>query len=277
MLVEKEWLLNNLHNKKIRIVDCRFNLQNTNLGTEQYGNDHLPNAVYFDLAKDLSGVVEKHGGRHPLPNLLDFKEKLSNAGIRNDDIIVAYDGGEGSYAGRFLWLMKYIGHDEVYVLNGGYKHWKEAGYPLENRLPLTERSDYELSVQTDMLASYEEVKKLSETRNNSQILIDSRDSIRYSGIEEPIDKKPGHIPGAINIPWTEGFQDGLFKTKESQQDRFKTLDPNKDIIVYCGSGVTATPNYMALKEAGFQNVKVYIGSYSDWVSYDENPVEKTMR
>lgn len=272
MFVEKEWLHEQLNNPKLRIIDCRFHLQQKELGQKQYSENHLPNAVYFHLEKQLSGVVAEHGGRHPLPNLEDFKEILQKVGIQNDDLIVAYDGGDVAFATRFMWMMKYVGHEQVFVLNGGYPAWKEAGYAVEQNVPTFPKSSYTLHVQENLLAQYDEVKQLSQTNDPQKVLIDSRDINRYAGKVEPIDKKPGHIPNAINYPYSEGIKDGYFINEELQKQRFKDIDATKEIVVYCGSGVTATPNYFALKQAGFENVKVYIGSYSDWVSYDENPV-----
>ncbi|WP_042346526.1 sulfurtransferase [Bacillus massiliigorillae] len=273
MFIDKEWLKDQLANPQIRIVDCRFHLQQKELGRQQYNQDHIPGAVYFHLEKDLSSAVKEHGGRHPLPDLEDFKRTLEQAGIKNDDMIIAYDGGDVAFATRFMWMMKYVGHEQVFVLNGGYNQWKEAGFPTEQTVPTYLESSYQLNIQAQILAHYEEVKEYSQSPNDNKILIDSRDYNRYAGKEEPIDKRPGHIPNAINYPFMKGIENSCLLSKEKQQERFQNLDDKKEIIVYCGSGVTATPNYFALKEAGFENVKVYIGSYSDWVSYDDNPVE----
>lgn len=273
MFIEKEWLKDRLNNSQVRIVDCRFHLQQKELGQQQYNQDHIPGAIYFHLEKDLSSAVTEHGGRHPLPNLENFKQTLEKVGFRKNDLIVAYDGGDVAFATRFMWMMKYVGHDQVFVLNGGYNQWKEAGYPTEQTVSNFPASAYQLDVQEHLLAHYEEIKHISQTAPDNKILIDSRDYKRFAGKEEPIDKRPGHIPNAINYPWSDGVENSTLLGKDKQQERFQNLDRNKEIIVYCGSGVTATPNYFALKEAGFDNVKVYIGSYSDWVSYDDNPVE----
>ena len=278
MIVEKEWLVKRMGNENFSIVDCRFDLSNKEYGKQQYNHGHLPNAIYFDLELDLSGEVKNHGGRHPLPDLEQFKLKLEKAGISNDSIVIVYDSGEGTFAGafaaRFLWMMKYVGHEKVMILNGGYSKWVESGYPIESEIPTVTESTYTIHVQEKMLATYELVKDFTLTRPKQTVLIDSREYKRYAGIEELVDRLPGHIPGAINEPFMEGLKDGCFVSKEEQEIRFKHLDRNKTLIVYCGSGVTASPNYVALKEAGYENVKLYVGSYSDWVSYEDNPVEK---
>ncbi|MCM3055123.1 sulfurtransferase [Caldibacillus thermoamylovorans] len=273
-VVNQEWLLEQLANKDVKIVDCRFSLSKPDEGERLYKESHIPGAYFFDLEKQLSAPVSKHGGRHPLPDIEKFRREIEKAGIENTKTVVAYDGGEGAFASRFWWLLTYIGHDKVYVLNGGFKGWVEAGYPTTKEVPKPESAQYKVSIRKEMLATYEEIKEIVANKKKSPILIDSREKARYLGKEEPIDKIPGHIPGAIHKFWAEGLENGFFKGSEEQKKRFAELDQKEPIIVYCGSGVTATPNYIALKMAGYQNVKLYAGSYSDWVSYSDNPVEK---
>lgn len=273
-VVNQEWLLEQLANKDVKIVDCRFSLSKPDEGERLYKESHIPGAYFFDLEKQLSAPVSKHGGRHPLPDIEQFRHEIEQAGIDNTKTVVAYDGGEGAFASRFWWLLTYIGHDKVYVLNGGFKGWVEAGYPTTKEVPKPESAQYKVSIRKEMLATYEEVKEIVANKKKSPILIDSREKARYLGKEEPIDKIPGHIPGAMHKFWAEGLENGFFKGSEEQKKRFAELDQKEPIIVYCGSGVTATPNYIALKIAGYQNVKLYAGSYSDWVSYSDNPVEK---
>lgn len=273
-IVEKDWLKSRLNSPGLVILDCRFSLMQPGAGEDSYQKSHIPGAYYCHLEKDLSGPVITHGGRHPLPDLKTFQSFIEGVGINNETIVVAYDNGEGSYASRLWWLMKYIGHQEVYVLNGGFKSWEEAHYPVNSNLPSKSTASYELNIKSEMLATYEEVKKVAELPQQGTTLIDSREEKRYQGLEEPIDRIPGRIPGAINKFWIEGFQSGLFKPVEEQKERFKDLDEGSNYIVYCGSGVTAAPNFLVLHELGFKNLKLYIGSYSDWVSYHDNIVEK---
>ncbi|MEH7885833.1 sulfurtransferase [Bacillus sp. JJ1609] len=272
--VDSKWLKDHLVDRDIRIVDCSYKLGDPEAGRTQYDHGHIPGAVYFDLEKDLSGAVETHGGRHPLPKQDQLKRKLEESGISNDTILIAYDSKEGAYASRFWWLLKYVGHEKVYILNGGIEAWKNAGYPVDHEIPKYDKAVFVISLNKDLLASYEEVKDIVLNRDRDNVLIDSREQKRYLGIEEPIDRIAGHIPTAINKPWMEGLENGFFKPKTEQENRFADIAKDKPIIVYCGSGVTATPNYIALKEAGYSNVRLYAGSYSDWVSYEENPVEK---
>lgn len=270
--VSKEWLSKQLQNEQVKIVDCRFELANQNKGAELYHKSHIPGAFYFDLEKQLSAPVIEHGGRHPLPEVDQFKCEIEEIGIDHTKTVVAYDSGECQYASRFWWLLTYIGHEKVYILKEGFAGWIEARYMSTNEIPVSEPSTFKTNIKQAMLASYNEVKRIVTEENQSTTLIDSRAKERYLGEVEPIDRRAGHIPGAVNKCWTEALEQGSFKNKKEQKKRFSELDPNQPTIVYCGSGVTAIPNYIALKMAGFQNVKLYAGSYSDWVSYEENLV-----
>ena len=267
----KEWLLRNLNEKNVRIVDCRFSLADSDKGRQDYVSGHVPGAVFFDLEQDLSAPIEEHGGRHPLPNVERLADKLEKAGISNDTTVIVYDNGEGSYAARFWWLLHYLGHEHVYVLDSGYTGWREDNNPITVNIPTFEKVNLHIELRSEILADVEEVKAAVETQD--KILIDSREEKRYLGLEEPIDKKAGHIPGAINKPWMKGLRDNQFLPLGEQKQRFSDINPNSEIIVYCGSGVTAVPNFLALKEAGFEKVKLYVGSFSDWISYDENKIE----
>lgn len=273
-VVNKDWLVEQLNNHQVKIMDCRFELGNPDKGEKLYLESHIPGAFYFHLERQLSAPVSQHGGRHPLPDLKQLKREIEKAGIDNTKTVVAYDSGDGQFASRLWWLLTFLGHEKVYVLNEGFKGWSKAGFPTAQEVPEFESAKFEVTIRNEMLASYEEVKEIVTEKKKSPILIDSRDKARYLGEIEPIDKLPGHIPGAINKFWAEGLEEGSYKNGEEQKKRFADLNQDEPIIVYCGSGVTATPNYIALKLAGFKDVKLYAGSYSDWVSYDENPVAK---
>lgn len=271
-LMNKEQLRERL--EAITVIDCRFILGDPSEGDRLYRESHIPGAYYFDLEKQLSGPVEEHGGRHPLPDVERWRQEIEKVGIDRNTIVVVYDEGDMQFASRFWWLLTYLGHERVYLLEEGFSGWKEAGYPVTEEVPEEKNSCFTIELREEMLASYEEVKEAVQKQDEVPILIDSRARERYLGEIEPIDRIPGHIPGAVHHFWGESLQAGTFKNKEEQQKRFADLDPEQPVIVYCGSGVTAAPNYLALKQAGFQNVKLYAGSYSDWVSYPDNPVEK---
>lgn len=273
-IIEKEWLVEHLKNEEVIIIDCRFDLSQPELGRDQYSKSHIPGAFYFDLKEQLSGPVSKHGGRHPLPELDSFKKDIEKVGIDNEKTVIAYDAGGGQYASRFWWLLKYIGHEKIYLLNEGFNGWSAANFPVTTKIPKAHPAKYEINIQKEMLASFEEVKEIVENATDESVLIDSRASERYLGKVEPMDKIPGHIPGALNKVWDESLSEGSFKNEKEQEERFSEINKDEPVVVYCGSGVTATPNYIALKMAGYTDVKLYAGGYSDWVSYEGNAIEK---
>ncbi|MFJ8215438.1 sulfurtransferase [Bacillus cereus] len=274
MIVTVEWLREHIEDENVRIIDCRFDLANPNWGREKYEEEHILHALYFDLNLDLSSAVAEHGGRHPLPNIEEFADKLSQAGIDEHTTVIAYDSQAGANASRLWWLLNYVGHEKVYILDGGFPDWKENGLPTTTEIPVAKRKAFKVNVQDYMLVTMETVRENIHAGANVT-LIDSREPKRYAGVEELVDPKAGHIPTAVNYFWKDGIvQSGQFKNEAGQQERFQNLSKDKETIVYCGSGVTACPNILALKLAGFQNVKLYAGSWSDWISYPENQIAK---
>ncbi|GAS83264.1 sulfurtransferase [Paenibacillus amylolyticus] len=212
-----------------------------------------------------------HGGRHPLPDPAVLASRLSKAGIGSNSRIVAYDDQCGMNASRLWWLLRYMGHEQVYIMDEGFSAWQNAKFPVTQDVPVQIPSSFDVNVQPQMLASVEDVQQASASGN--AVLIDSRDARRYAGLEEPIDAKAGHIPGALNYFWKDVLDwDGRWTDTEVLEERFSKLDKDGAIIVYCGSGVSACPNVIALEEAGYSNVKLYSGSWSDWISYEGNPV-----
>lgn len=265
-----QWVLENLNNPDVRIMDCRFQLNDPKVGELAYKQGHLPNAFYLDLNKDLSSEIQEHGGRHPLPDLQKLCDKLSDLGVDETVTVVAYDDQSGAMASRLWWLLKYLGHDKVYVLNGNFNTWKEKGYPIDTSDSTVPRKEFYPSIQHHLVATVEDVR--AKLKSQATTIIDSREPNRYLGIEEPIDKKAGHIPGALNYFWQESLENGLWKGQERLKERFHKIPVEKEVIVYCGSGVTACPNILSLTEAGYKNVKLYAGSWSDWISYPDNPI-----
>ncbi|MCR2806034.1 sulfurtransferase [Paenibacillus soyae] len=274
-IVSLKWLLARMYEPDIVIVDCRFLMGKPDAGRELYEASHIPGAVYMDLEKDLSAPVEEdgHGGRHPLPDIFDLTVALSRVGIGNESRVVAYDDQGGAMASRLWWLLKYLGHEQVYVLDEGFTAWVNAGFPVSSEQKVLIPAKFLAEVQHSMLAEMAEIQE--RLGDESLTLIDSREAPRYRGEVEPLDKVAGHIPGAINRFWKDGLSEsGAWKDAASQADRFADLDRERELVVYCGSGVTATPNVIALQEAGFTKVRLYAGSWSDWISYEENPIAK---
>jgi len=268
-IVSAKWTLARLYEPDLVIVDCRFMMGQPDAGREAYEQSHIPGAVYLDLERDLSGELDEHGGRHPLPDPATLAHRFAQAGISNDSRVVAYDSQGGAMASRLWWLLRYLGHEKVAVMDGGYPAWQEAGFPVTAEQRITIPASFYAIVQHRMLAEVYDVQ--SKLDAPDVVLVDSREAPRYRGEVEPLDRVAGHIPGAINRFWKDGIDDqGLFKNAEAQKERFAALQDAKEIIVYCGSGVTACPNVLALQQAGFDNVKLYAGSWSDWISYVDN-------
>ena len=254
------------NNPKIVIVDCRFELANSNWGETEYNKSHIPGAYYLNLDHDLSGEVRQHGGRHPLPNINKLEQKFSNLGIiKNETLVVAYDDSRFAFAARLWWLLRYLGHDKVALLDGGWNGWIDRGYPVTNAIPELKSGNFTATPNSDWLVDIEMVKAAKD--NDSVIVIDSRDSDRYTGLREPIDPIAGSIPGAFNSPWKQVTNDSGYLQPLKQQQLWNNYRDAEEIIVYCGSGVTACVNLFSLELAGFTNTKLYPGGWSDWCSY----------
>jgi thiosulfate/3-mercaptopyruvate sulfurtransferase len=273
LLISAEALHELLGKPDVTVIDCRFTLGKPDDGLEAYMKAHIPGAYYFDLEKDLSGPVRDHGGRHPLPDPHELAAKLGAAGVGPGTRVVVYDAGEGMSA-RAWWLIRYLGHEHVAVLDGGFGAWLEAGYETSNEIPKPRHTQFPLSVHDDWIVSTETVERIVEGLEEG-ILVDARAAARYRGEVEPLDKKAGHIPGALNAPFQEGLtENGRWKDAEAQRARFeKVLSSGKPVVMYCGSGVTACNNLFALELAGVKGAKLYPGSWSDWISYSHHPVE----
>lgn len=273
-IVEADWLQKHISDSNLVIVDCRFNLEDPEEGKKQYEAGHIPNALYFDLNEDLSGPVKEHGGRHPLPEPTVFLNKLEKSGINETVTVVAYDDQNGMVAARFWWMLKYFGHPAVHVLDGGFSHWVEKNYPVSTKIPSPIKRTFQPKANEEMVVDMKDVQE--QLHRLDTVLVDSRSAERYLGVHEPLDSKAGHIPGAVNFFWGENVKDGKWD-KELIKHRFDGLKEKEEIIVYCGSGVSACSNILAMDEAGLQNIKLYNGSWSDWSSYTNNPVETKKR
>lgn len=265
-IVSLQWLAQQLDNPSVVIVDCRFQLADPNWGYQQYLMSHIPGAYFLDLNRDLSAPVTQYGGRHPLPNPDQLAAKLGALGIRfGETWVIAYDD-HSCFASRLWWLLRYLGHERVALLDGGWNGWKTAGNPISNDLPIPTPTQFIPQIQSDWIVDIETVKALQE--KPSVILVDSRERDRYSGVREPIDPIAGHIPGAINSPWNQVTDEaGYFRSVEDQQRLWDNYQTAEEMIIYCGSGVTACVNLFSLNLAGRQNVKLYPGGWSDWCSY----------
>jgi thiosulfate/3-mercaptopyruvate sulfurtransferase len=271
-LTSASWLLE--QHDSVRVIDARFLLGQPNAGRDAYDAGHIPGAIFLDLEHDLSSPKrpDGRGGRHPLPDPNLLASKLGAVGIGDAQTVIAYDdpsSGQGFYAAHVWWLLRYLGHDRVSVLDGGLQAWLAAGGTLETDLPLHATSTFTPRVRREMLANAEDVA----VRGPGAILIDSRAAVRYRGEVEPIDAKAGHIPGAINLDWAMGLEpNATFKSASAQAERFTALENAEEVLVYCGSGVSACGNLLALEVAGITGAKLYAGSWSDWIQQSDAPI-----
>lgn len=269
----------NLHlaNDNWAIVDCRFSLADTERGRRDYLQAHIPKAVYAHLDEDLSGtVITGKTGRHPLPPVASFAETLANWGIASDSQVVAYDDAGGAIAARLWWMLNWVGHEGVALLDGGWQAWQSRGLPVAGGGEYRPRKRFEAHVRPGAVVDADLVERI---RNDPRhVLLDARSVVRFRGEVEPIDPVAGHIPGAISAPYEGNLTpEGLFLPPETLRRRFENLANavlSENIICYCGSGVTAAHNLLALAHAGLGRGRLYAGSWSEWITVPGRPVAK---
>ncbi len=248
----------------VRVCDVRWYLGDPDRGRREYLAGHIPGAVFVDLETRLSGPAGP--GRHPLPTPGEFVADLGRWGITPDTPVVAYDSAGGAYAARLWWMLRSIGHEPVAVLDGGLQAWIESGRSLSRETPILDPTDYPVPPGWTGVVGREVVVAGEAT------LIDARAKERYRGEIEPVDPRAGHIPGAINLPYTGNLDPaGRFLSAEMLATRFGGVGPEP--IVYCGSGVTACHNLLAMELAGIGDALLYEGSWSDWSSHPDLPIE----
>lgn len=252
------------------VADCRGGTpDDRDAGLRAYAQAHIPGAVFFHLEHDLSSPEGEHGGRHPLPDPQVLAAKLGAAGVGPGVPVVAYDE-TGAQAARFWWLLRWLGHDQVTVLDGGWRAWVAAKQPTTDALPAPRAGAFTPRVRPDLVVTMAEVI----SRPTEQVVVDARSAARYAGVPDPLDARQGHIPGAVNRFWGDGLRpDGTWLGPEEQRARFAALPPGERLIHSCGSGVTACANLLAMAIAGLPGGRLYVGSWSDWCSYPDNPVE----
>ena len=266
-LVDSEWLSSQLNNPQIVVVDCRFRLSDPDWGGEQYSKSHIKSAYYLNLDRDLSSKVQRHGGRHPLPNLDLLAQKLAGMGIiKNETLVVAYDDSRFAFASRLWWLLRYMGHEKVALLDGGWQGWVDGNYSTDNTIPQAKSGNFVPQPNLHWLVDIDRIK--TARNKDGVVIVDSRSRDRYLGLIEPIDPIAGSIEGAVNSPWKQvSDESGLLKPQEVQLKIWQDYQDAEEIIVYCGSGVTACVNLLSLAVAGIGNTKLYPGGWSDWCSY----------
>jgi thiosulfate/3-mercaptopyruvate sulfurtransferase len=259
---------------KWRVFDCRHDLANPKLGEEQYREAHIPGALLAHLDRDLSGRKSGTNGRHPLPDPQDFEKWLEKTGLTPSDQAVCYDGGPGAMAARLWWMLRWVGHAKVAVLDGGFAKWTKEGRPVSIEVPHFRHFNYPITLRAEAAADVHSVEK----NLGKSLLLDARAPARYRGEQEPIDPIAGRIPGAKNRFNMENLApDGTFKQpaqlKRELEPLLRDRSPS-EVIHYCGSGVAACHNLLAMEIAGLEGGKLYAGSWSEWIADPKRPQER---
>jgi thiosulfate/3-mercaptopyruvate sulfurtransferase len=260
--------------QKWRVFDCRHDLAKPELGEQQYRQSHIPGALFASLDRDLSGRKTGTNGRHPLPEPQDFEKWLEKTGLTPKDQVVCYDAGNGSMAARLWWMLRWIGHDKVAVLDGGFAKWTKEGRPVTIDVPLFTPLNYPIKPRKDFAV---DVGFVSKNLKNI-FLVDARAPARYRGEQEPIDPVAGRIPGAKNRFNLDNLSaHGTFKSPEELKKDFHSVLQGRapaEVIHYCGSGVAACHNLLAMEVAGLKGGKLYAGSWSEWARDPKRPQER---
>ena len=275
-LITTEVLATQLLDPNVAVVDCRYKLDDEAWGRRQYAARHIPGAVYASLGHDLAGPRSGTSGRHPLPDPRTFAQTLGRLGIGSGVQVVAYDQDNGMYASRLWWMLRWLGHDAVAVLDGGFAKWTAEVRAMTSGGETRAPREFVASPRSEMAVDAARVSASLKTGEST--LVDARAPERYRGETEPIDKTPGHIPGAANhfFQWNLD-EHGMFRTPDALRERLQQsigeVPPDR-LVCYCGSGVTACHNLLALEHAGLRGAKLYPGSWSEWSSDPARPVER---
>jgi thiosulfate/3-mercaptopyruvate sulfurtransferase len=255
-----------------RVFDCRHDLAKPDAGAQQYRDGHLPGALFASLDRDLSGRKTGKNGRHPLPDPQDFEKWLEKTGLTPQDQAVCYDAGPGAMAARLWWMLRWVGHENVAVLDGGFAKWVKEGRPVTLDVPHFTPFNYPIKPRRDFAADVRAVEK------TKSLLVDARAPVRYRGEQEPIDPVAGRIPGAKNRFSMDNLSAaGTHKSAAELRKDFESVlagRPPSDVIHYCGSGVAACHNLLAMEHAGLKGGKLYAGSWSEWSADPQRPQEK---
>jgi thiosulfate/3-mercaptopyruvate sulfurtransferase len=274
-IISTEDLRRVLADPELVIFDCRHELMNPGAGARAYAEAHIPGARFAHSDKDLAGEKTGTNGRHPLPDPHAFMQWLGASGVDSSKQVVAYDFAAGSSAARLWWMLRWVGHDRVAVLDGGWEAWTKAGLPVTSDTPRITPATFAGSTRS----SWVDVKFVQQHLNDrAVVVIDARTPERYKGLTEPIDPVAGHIPGARNRLFKENLSaDGRFKSRQELREAFTRLLAGarpEQVVHQCGSGVSACTNLLAMEIAGMSGSRLYPGSWSEWVADPTRPVAK---
>ena len=257
-----------------RVFDCRHDLKNTGYGRQVYARGHIPGALFLHLDDDLSGVKTGSNGRHPLPEVAAFARHMSDCGVGDDVQVVAYDNEGGIFASRLWWMLRWLGHERVAVLDGGLAGWKRGKRPLEEAAPVVAPREF-VARPRDLSVSTAQV--LADLNAPSMLILDARSPERFRGENETLDPVGGHIPGAVNRFYFDNLDDAgcYFKPAGELRAEFDAIlggRPASAVVQQCGSGVTACHNLLAMELAGLLGSRLYPGSWSEWCADPARPV-----
>jgi thiosulfate/3-mercaptopyruvate sulfurtransferase len=258
------------------VIDCRYDLKDEGWGAREYAEGHIPGAVYASLDRDLSGTKTGRNGRHPLPDPTELTGTLGRLGVTDGVQVVAYDQDHGMYASRLWWMLRWLGHDDVAVLDGGFAKWLAENRPRRSSVEKRAARAFEGVPRPGRLMTAEETAAAAE--GGRWRLLDARSPERFRGEQETLDRIAGHIPGAANHFFMWNLKDdGTFRSPDEIREGLRAsigdVPPDR-VICYCGSGVTACQNLLALEHAGLGGARLFPGSWSEWASDPSRPVEK---
>jgi thiosulfate/3-mercaptopyruvate sulfurtransferase len=277
-LIPTTQLASILNDANLVIVDTRHDLMNHSFGRDAYAKAHIPGAIFMSIDDDLASKKTGTNGRHPLPTPESFAKTLGEKGISNASKVVVYDQGTSMFVGRLWWMLKWLGHDNVHVLDGGFAQWEKENRAMQSDAQTRAATAFNipaLGAREHMRVSA--AQTLSSIGDPQQRIIDARAAERYRGEIEPVDPVAGHIPGAMNRAFGNNLHDGKFKSPEELHAEFETLLAGRapDAIIHqCGSGVSAISNIIAMEHAGLAGSKLYAGSWSEWCADPARPVAK---
>ena len=277
-LVSIEELQSHLPASDWRVIDCRHDLMDFDAGYRSYCDGHIPHAVFASVENELSGRKSGSNGRHPLPNRSELVATFRSWGVNNSTQIVAYDAQGGIFAARLWWLARWLGHENAAVLDGGWPAWLKATSESSTDRPEPKMGGF--TAKPPLVGTVDARQVLAAIGNRTFALLDARAKERFHGLVEPLDPVAGHIPGARNRFWQSNLSDGKFKAAEELRREFDELlagqAPSR-VLHYCGSGVTAAHNVLAMECAGLTGSLIYAGSWSEWVADQTHPVARDQK
>ncbi len=275
-LVDCHTLALHLHDPKWVVVDCRFSLSDPQAGLRAYATSHIPGARYAHLDNDLSSPVTPASGRHPLPDPAALAQRLGQWGIDNQKQVVVYDDSFGGIAARLWWLLRWLGHDAVALLDGGLPKWQREGHPMTTQASAITPATFIPHLRPALWVDSQTVEQAAT--QSDMLIIDARAEERFIGEIEPLDRVAGHIPGSVNLPFEDNLHiSGKFLPEQALRALYDgLLDDVKpeQVIQMCGSGVTACHNILAMEHAGLKGARLYVGSWSEWITDAHRPVAR---